>query len=227
MWVIVKWRDLNTFSKLLFVAMGAMVCAYIGHELVKPAPTGHVHQPAEKLPADLQLGVSAPTESRSDDKLIESLKSPQPSVREAATASLWKLWQGASGPEAEQRLQEGMDMIAARKYLGAVDHLTQLIADFPGFAEAYNQRAIAYYQVEDYERSIQDCLKTTGLNRDHFGAWSGLGQCYLALRRFDLALNAFERVLDLQPFSEDARRFIELCRDRMKNKVPSDLSNSA
>lgn len=228
-----KWRDLNTFSKLLFVAMGALVCAYIGHELLKPGPTGNVQHPAEKPPADSlpppPAADSAPvaSESRSGDRLIESLKSPQPSVREAAMASLWKLWQGAAGPEAERRLQVGMNLIASRKNLAAVDHLTKLTADFPGYAEAYNQRAIAYFQMEEYERSIQDCLKSTELNRDHFGAWSGLGQCYLALRRFDLALSAFERVLDLQPFSEDARRFIELCRERMKNTVPPDLSNSA
>src|SRR5689334_18134873 len=135
-------------------------------------------------------------EGKNETKLMESLKSPHANVRDSATSALWKIWQAAAGPDAERRLQAGMDMLEAGHPLAAVDHFSKIIGDYPGFAEAYNQRAIAYFSVEDYERSIQDCLKTTELNKNHFGAWNGLGKCYLAIRRYDLALNAFERALE-------------------------------
>jgi tetratricopeptide (TPR) repeat protein len=111
--------------------------------------------------------------------------------------------------------------------LAAVDQFSKIIADYPGFAEAYNQRAIAYFSVGDYERAIQDCLKATELNKNHFGAWNGLGRCYLAIRRFDLALGAFERALEIQPFSEENKRMIEFCKEKRKNVVPQDLNGSA
>jgi len=166
-------------------------------------------------------------DGKNETKLVESLKSPQAHVRDSATSALWKIWQAAAGPDAERRLQAGIDMLATGHPLAAVDHFSKIIGEYPSFAEAYNQRAMAYFSVEDFERSIQDCLKATELNKNHFGAWNGLGKCYLAIHRYDLALNAFERASELQPFSEEDKRFIEFCKERKKNVVPQDLNNSA
>jgi tetratricopeptide (TPR) repeat protein len=224
----VKWSELNRFSKALLLIMGVLVVVYLVREFMPSAPTERAPRPASHL--DLTRPESdpiAPTPSKNEGKLVESLKSPTGSVRDQATTALWKLWQGAAGPDAELRLQAGMDMLAAGHPLAAVDQFSKLVAEYPAFAEAYNKRAIAYFSMADYERSIQDCLKTTELNKNHFGAWSGLGQCYLAIRRYDLALNAFERALELQPFSEENKRAIEFCKDKKRNMLPQDLSNSA
>lgn len=227
--VAVKWSDLNTFSKFLLILMGLLAAIYAGRELWKnftSEPVARASQEAVTAPRP-EADVKWFMETKNEEKLVQSLKSPTASIRDAATTALWRLWQGAAGPEAERRLQAGMDMLAAGHPLAAVDHFSKIVAEYPDFAEAYNQRAIAYFHMEDYERSIQDCLKTTELNKNHFGAWNGLGQCYLAIRRYDLALNAFERALDIQPFSEENKRLIEFCKERQKKRVPWDLSNSA
>jgi len=224
----VNWRDLNAFSKSLFLVMGILAAVYLWREL-RPEPS---NESVSKLASHMvvpprESDLHHLAETKNETKLVESLKSPNTAVRDAATSALWKLWQSAAGPEAESRLQAGMGLLAAGHPLAAVDRFSKIIADYPEFAEAHNQRAIAYFTMEDYERSIQDCLKATELNKNHFGAWNGLGRCYLAIRRYDLALGALERALDLQPFSEENKRLIEFCKQRRRNALPQDLNNSA
>jgi tetratricopeptide (TPR) repeat protein len=225
---VVKWRDLTPFSKFLFLVMGALGVVYVAYSL-RPDPTVD-SRVSGTLPAVVPApppDVTRSMEKKTEGQLVELLKDPRTELRDAAVTRLRKLWQGAAGPDAERRLQAGVDMLRSGRPLAAVDHFSKLVSDFPNFAEAHNQRAIAYFRMEDYERSIQDCLQTTELNKNHFGAWHGLGQCYVAIRRFDLALTAFQRALELQPFAEDNKRFIEFCKEKMKNRVPQDLNNSA
>ena len=58
------------------------------------------------------------------------------------------------------------------------------------FAEGYNQRAIAYFMLEELSKSIEDCKKTSELNRYHFGALAGMGHCYLKLGDLAAAMDA-------------------------------------
>ena len=208
--------------------MGALALLYLGYAFWKDKSTGPLPLPATSSPPpNPEADVQQLLDYRNESKLVQSLTDPKASIRDGATSALWRLWQSAAGPEAERRLQAGMDMLAVGHPLAAVDQFSKIISDYPAFAEAYNQRAVAYFNMQDYERSIQDCLKTTELNKNHFGAWSGLGRCYLAIRRYDLALNAFERALELQPFAEENKRLLELCKEKRKKVVPQDLNNSA
>jgi tetratricopeptide (TPR) repeat protein len=77
--------------------------------------------------------------------------------------------------------------------------LNDLIRTAPGFAEAYNQRAILHFRLEQYDRSVADCQAVLRLNPHHFGAQAGLGQCYLRLRRHRAALRAFRVALRINP----------------------------
>src|ERR1043166_1108001 len=203
-----KWSELTPFSKFLLLFMAVLAVLYVGYELwqgrTEPATTPH---PSPLSVERAEPSVKQLLDNKNETKLVESLTDPKPSVRDGATSALWRLWHGAAGPEAERRLQAGMDMLSAGHPPAAVDQFSQIVADYPGFAEAYHQRAAAYFTMGDYERSIQDCLKATGLNKNHFAAWHLLGRCYLSIRRYDLALNAFERALELQPFSEENKRF--------------------
>lgn len=223
-----KWRELSAFSKSLLVAMFVLVAVYFWREFRPMASSESAAKPASHLAVPRpESDLTQLAQTKNESKLVEALKSPTPAVRDEATSALWRLWQGAAGPDAERRLQAGMDMLSAGHPLAAVDKFSLLVADYPDFAEAYNRRAMAYFHMGDYERSIQDCLKTTELNKNHFGGWNGLGRCYLAIRRWDLAWNAFERALELQPFSEENKRMIEFCKEKKKNVVPQDLNNSA
>jgi tetratricopeptide (TPR) repeat protein len=89
-----------------------------------------------------------------------------------------------------------------------VTQATQLIARSPTFAEAYNQRAIAYYATGRLAESIEDCRKVLVHNPYHFGALGGMGQCQLRLGLRNDALDTFRKALKLQPHSDGLKEII-------------------
>jgi tetratricopeptide (TPR) repeat protein len=81
----------------------------------------------------------------------------------------------------------------------ATEHFDRAIAMDCTFAEAYNQRAIVRFLRDQYEESIADCRKTVRLMPSHFGAWAGMGHCFLHLGQMPHALKAYERALAINP----------------------------
>ncbi len=145
------------------------------------------------------------------ESLYRQLHSPDPQVREQATARLWQVYFGAAGPEAEIRLIQAEQAIERGEYDTAQVLLTDLILDYPDFAEAWNRRATMFYLVKNYIASLADCEATTRLEPNHFGAWHGTGLNYLALGRHAEAARAFRRALEIQPFAELNQELLGQC----------------
>jgi tetratricopeptide (TPR) repeat protein len=122
-----------------------------------------------------------------------------------AADTLWTLWFRADSPANNQELQRLARQRDREKALAAID---VLIERAPEFAEAYNQRAIIYFRLKKFDRSIADCQKTLALNPYHFGAQAGLGQCYMQMRKHRAALKAFRAALRLNPFMDGVEETI-------------------
>jgi tetratricopeptide (TPR) repeat protein len=90
----------------------------------------------------------------------------------------------------------------------ALPSFDALLKKAPSFAEAYNQRAILYFRMEDYPKSIADCETVLKLNPWHFGAQSGMAQCYLKQHKPKAALKAFRNALRLNPNLEGVEETI-------------------
>src|SRR5262249_7004729 len=89
---------------------------------------------------------------------------------------------------------------------------TRLIAIAPRFAEAYNQRAIIYFEQGRFAESARDCQHVLSINPYHFGALSGLAQCELRQNRPVEAIKVLRRASKLQPYNiglRDNIRFLE------------------
>lgn len=143
--------------------------------------------------------------------LLQQLRSTNPEQRELATNRLWQLWFGAAGPEAEQRLLYGERLMEAKEYPDADAAFSDLIRDFPNFAEAWNRRATLRYLRHQFEESLADCGQVVRLEPDHFGAWHGTGLCLVALHRYADAAKAFRRALEIQPFAETNQELLANC----------------
>ena len=143
--------------------------------------------------------------------LYQQLRSTDPRTREHATERLWQSYFGAAGPEAEIRLIQAEQAMESGSYDTAELWLTDLISDFPNFAEAWNRRATLYYLVKNYLGSLADCEVTTQLEPNHFGAWHGMGLNYIALGKYDAAARAFKRALEIQPFAETNQNLLAQC----------------
>ena len=77
--------------------------------------------------------------------------------------------------------------------------LDDLLARAPQFAEAYNQRAIQHFVRGEYGKAVGDCEAALRLNPFHFGAASGMGQCYMKLKKPRSALKTFRNALVINP----------------------------
>jgi tetratricopeptide (TPR) repeat protein len=83
-----------------------------------------------------------------------------------------------------------------------------LLTKAPHFAEAYNQRAIVYFRLGEWQKSIADCEKALRLNPHHFGAASGMGQCFMKQKKLRAALRAYRRALRIHPRLDGVRQVI-------------------
>jgi tetratricopeptide (TPR) repeat protein len=136
------------------------------------------------------------------------LRDDDPVVRDLAVNALWAIWFRAGTPEENAELERVRELIGQDRLEAAVAAATALIAHAPGFAEAYNQRAIALFSQGRFAESAADCRRALERNPYHIGALSGLGQCDLRLGRLDDALATFRRALELQPHDAGLRRTI-------------------
>jgi tetratricopeptide (TPR) repeat protein len=132
-------------------------------------------------------------------KLAPLLKDPDSFVNQMAEHAMWSVWFSCGAAEANQELCRGSKAMNDRDYEKAIEAFSHAIELDPGFAEAYNQRAIAKYLQEKYDDSIQDCWAAVERMPCHFGAWAGIGHCHAHQGRPAEALEAYEKALSINP----------------------------
>jgi len=163
------------------------------------------------------LALSLVGSSRCIPALVQRLRDPDSMTNQLAENALWSIWFRAGPPEANACLVQGAQCMARRDYRGAVAALDRAIDLAPGFAEAYNQRGIAWYLLEDYDRSAADCARAVELMPCHFGAWAGLGHCHAHRGRIIDAIKCYRRALEINPHLRGIRQAVdELSRHLMR-----------
>jgi tetratricopeptide (TPR) repeat protein len=136
-------------------------------------------------------------------------------LQRLAEEALWAVWARGDNRRNGLELRRVIRLINDQDYEPARASLNELIERAPRFAEAYNQRAILHWRLGDYRGSIADCEEALGLNPHHFGALTGMGQCYVQLHRPKEALKAFRRALAVHPGLHGVAEMIQ----RLKSMV--------
>ncbi|MDZ8055718.1 MAG: tetratricopeptide repeat protein [Aulosira sp. ZfuVER01] len=154
-------------------------------------------------------------DSLSISSLLEDLKNSDAAIREQATKKIWRIWFQQKGIYGLEKIDHSQKLLDAGETTEAEKVLTQLIAEQPDFAEAWNRRAFLYYSIGDYQRSLADCQMVVNLNSVHFGALHGMGLCYAALGKYREAIQAFQRALLIQPYSVVNQKLILECTFRI------------
>jgi tetratricopeptide (TPR) repeat protein len=137
--------------------------------------------------------------------LARRLHDEDPGVQQLAADALWSMWFRADTDEHNRELQRLVELRDRRKKRAGLD---QLLEKAPHFAEVYNQRAIVYFQMKDWQQAIADCQKVVKLNPYHFAAYAGMGRCYLELGKHRAALKAFRNALMVNPGMEEVQEAI-------------------
>jgi tetratricopeptide (TPR) repeat protein len=149
-------------------------------------------------------------------RLADLLGHDDAMVAAAAEHALWGVWMRAEGLSASRHLSQAIHWLDVKKYDCAIQALSELIERCPNFAEAYNQRAIAYYLLGEYESSMSDCRRVLELNPVHFGAQAGMGHCLACQKRWAEALEAYHQALVIHPRLEGIRQSIRRIRQRLQ-----------
>jgi tetratricopeptide (TPR) repeat protein len=136
------------------------------------------------------------------DALFADLQKPD-SDWEKTESRILEIWSHSGSPAMDLLLQRGVEAMDSGDYPKAIEHLSALIDHAPGFAEAWNARATAYFLIGEYGLSIADVQKTLALNPRHFGAFSGLGIMLEEMGDTKNALAAFKASQALQPHHQD------------------------
>ncbi len=139
------------------------------------------------------------------DDLFQQLQSATDEEAVPITQNIWIEWSKSGSAAMDLLLRRGQDALAAGDPETAIGHLTALIDHAPDFAEGYNARATAYYQIGQYGLSIADIAKTLSLNPRHFGALAGLGMIFEALNEPDKAVEVYHEALKINPHMADVR----------------------
>jgi tetratricopeptide (TPR) repeat protein len=157
----------------------------------------------ERRAAVLALGFLGNYDS--NHSLGKALHDEDRVVRMIAENSIREVWFRAGSDANRRTLHQIAKLNESRRFKDALRLANQLIDDAPFIAEAWNQRAIAYFQLKKYTESADDCHQAMEINPYHFGAAVGMGHCYLELSDAVGALESFRRALKLNPDMEDVR----------------------
>jgi len=155
----------------------------------------------------LSLGLIADYEVNTT--LGQALNDEDRGVRVLTENALRSVWRRDGNAGQRRALSVIMRMNMGQHYFEAARRCTELLEDAPWFAEVWNQRAIAHYQLQKFAKSIEDCRQALERNAYHFGAAMGMAHCFLELNDARRALETLRRVIKLNPDLEGVRAQVE------------------
>lgn len=139
-------------------------------------------------------------------------------VRLLAENGIRDVWERDGNESQRQRLQAIVRHNRGHQSVQAAQLATELIEESPWFAEAWNQRAVAYFHLGRYLDSANDCHQALELNAYHYAAAVGMGMSYLEMEDLRAALDCFKRALKLNPDLEDVRTRVALLKQSLKKR---------
>lgn len=137
-------------------------------------------------------------------------------MNQLADNSLRCLWCGLGKKQSSQLIKQGNNHLNHGNTEAAIERFSLAIETDPGFAEAYNQRAIAYCLADRFQEAVQDYETTLRLAPQHFVAMANMGHCYCNLGEFSNARHCYELALMINPHLEGVQAAIDMI-DRISN----------
>ena len=142
--------------------------------------------------------------------LARALHDQDIKVNQLADNSLRCIWCGMGKKQSSQLIKQGNTHLNHGNTEAAIERFSMAIAMDPQFAEAYNQRAIAYCLADRFEEAAADYQATLQLEPLHFVAMANLGHCYCNLGDFSRARHYYEQALVINPQLEGVSAAIDM-----------------
>ena len=156
------------------------------------------------------LSTAVHADSDELNALFENLKeAPDAPSAEKTAASIKKLWMRSGSATADLLMDRADTAINNRDFPLAIELLDRLVVLYPDWAEAWNQRATVFFLMDDHQRAMWDIAETLRREPRHYGAIAGMGLIFMQRGDKKHAYDAFERVLDIYPRLDTAKKAVE------------------
>ncbi len=189
----------NSLSALALIAL-AGAC---GDKVFAPGASTEAAAAGQLWDAE---GESAELENLSQE-LLDKLRDVE-SQEEAALLEeeIWDAWLVSGSATVDTLMERGIEYQAVEDNDGARDAFDRAIAIKPDYAEAWNRRAVLFFNVGKYDEAVADLESAIQLEPRHFGAWIGLAMIFESIDRPDAAMRAYEKALEIHPRLEAAEQ---------------------
>lgn len=170
----------------------------------------------------MSLSFSAESFAQNTDLVLDSLFASLQEVQDSGDVSrivseIWSRWSTHPSEESlTNRLTRGVTMMNQGDYVHAEGLFSDIIAQDPQFAEAWNKRATLFFIQGRLEESRYDIAQTLRLEPRHFGALSGLGMIELSLGNYEAALKAYQSAIAVNPHMSETNAIIQSLRDKLR-----------
>lgn len=128
-------------------------------------------------------------------------KLPEPTEAEIAQANKLK--------------EEGNALMKASQFDAAINKYNEAIKlnREPAY---FCNRAAAYCRLEQYDLAIQDCRTALALDPKYSKAYGRMGLALSCQNRYDQAVEAYKKALELEPNQESYKNNLKIAEDKMK-----------
>ena len=144
------------------------------------------------------------------DGLFERLRkaSQQEDAQHIAT-SIQQIWLKSHSDTANLLMQRATASVQEGQFPLALSLYDKLIELEPGWAEAWNQRAVTRFLTGDTDGAMADIGQVVKLEPRHFGALAGMGMILQGAGLDKGALEVFNKVLVIYPLDPDVQKLVE------------------
>lgn len=156
---------------------------------------------------------------RAENALVECLSSENLIAAQLATAGLWECWLNEQGADARRAMDKGIACMKGGQLEDALTIFGKLAASHPEWAEARNKQATALYLLGNARASLRACEEVVRLKPHHFGAWNGMALCAAQLEKWDVALRAAKKAVQLQPAAQANYDLIQVAEARLRGEA--------
>lgn len=104
---------------------------------------------------------------------------------------------------AEEIKNEGNRLMKENKYYEALQKYNRAIVQDPRNPVLYCNRAAAYTRLSEHDKAVADCKLALVYNPQYGKAYGRMGIAYSNLNKFELAKNAYQKAIELEPLNQD------------------------
>lgn len=148
---------------------------------------------------------AAKTQNRLDELFGQLKRERNEKAAERIASRIAEEWNHSGSASIDLMMMWSQDAMDNKKFDVALDFLDEVVTIEPTYAEGWNRRATVHFLMQNYAKSMADISQTLELEPRHFGALAGMGQIMKNTGRSELALQAWQRVLDIYPTMRSAQ----------------------